>query len=220
MSTSSDYLDSKRITDFLFYFQLVAASVFVASQLSVMRQSISGVSITWFGLWLIFLSINLFLSIAPLRRDRNRISKQTFFLYLVWVIAMAVAFAFLLWQGAAWTKIDTVTAMITSIGSIAAVGIARINHLPITDPMVQASFAVLCKAVPQLTLVWMIIEYGGDGISPYVVVLGHITISLRLTQLWYASLEGGWDRNRRGIAIGEISNELTWIIATVVWLLQ
>ncbi len=220
MSTSSDYLDSKRVTDFLFYFQIAAASIFVASQLSVMRQSISGVSITWFGLWLIFLLINLFLSIAALRHDRNRISKQTFVLYLVWVIAMAFVFAFLLWQGAAWTKIDTVTAAITISGSIAAICIARIKHVPITDPMVQASFAVLCKAVPQLTLAWMIIEFGGEGISPYVVVLGHITISLRLTQLWCASLGGGWDRNRKGIAIGEISNELTWIIATVVWLWQ
>ncbi len=220
MSTSSDYLDSKRVTDFLFYFQIAAASVFVASQLSVMRQSISGVSITWFGLWLIFLLINLFLSIAALRHDRNRISKQTFVLYFVWVIAMTFVFTFLLWQGAAWTKVDTVTAMITISGSIAAIFIARIKHVPITDPMVQASFAVLCKAVPQLTLAWMIIEFGGEGISPYVVVLGHITISLRLTQLWYASLEGGWDRNRRGIAIGEASNELTWIIATVVWLWQ
>jgi hypothetical protein len=220
MSTSSDYLDSKRITDFLFYFQLIAASVFVASQLSVMRESISGVSITWFGLWLVFLLINLFLSIAPLRRDRNRVSKQTFVLYLAWVIAMAFVFAFLLWQGAAWTKIDTVTAMITVMGSIASIVVARIKHLPITDPMVQASFAVLCKSVPQLTLVWMIIKYGGDGISPYVVVLGHVTISLRLAQLWYASLEGGWDRNRKGIAIGELSNELTWIVATVVWFIQ
>jgi hypothetical protein len=185
-----------------------------------MRQSISGVSITWFGLWLIFLLINLFLSMAALRHDRNRISKQTFVLYFVWVIAMTFVFAFLLWQGAAWTKVDTVTAMITISGSIAAIFIARIKHVPITDPMVQASFAVLCKAVPQLTLAWMIIEFGGEGISPYVVVLGHITISLRLTQLWYASLEGGWARNRRGIAIGEVSNELTWIIATVVWLWQ
>ena len=28
MSTSSDYLDSKRVTDFLFYFQIAAASIF------------------------------------------------------------------------------------------------------------------------------------------------------------------------------------------------
>jgi len=220
MNASLRRLGSMWFTDFLFYFQLVAASIFVLSQLSTMRESIAGVSITWFGLWLVFLLINLWLSIEPFRRDRDRVSRQTFAMYLAWTLAMAFVFLFLLKQGAIWTMIDTVTALITLAGSIASIFIAQLKRISITDPMIQASFAVLCKAVPQLTLAWMIVEFGGGGISPYVVILGHVTISLRLTQLWYASIENGWDRNRRAIAIGEISNELTWLVVTVVWLLQ
>ena len=42
---------SSLFTDFLFYFQLVAATVVVVNQVATMKVSIDGVSVTWFGFW-------------------------------------------------------------------------------------------------------------------------------------------------------------------------
>lgn len=219
MSTTTSRHDSIWITDFLFYFQVIGSVVFIASQLSTMRVSIDGISLTWFGFWFVFLSINLILSFQSMRAMRTRLSTQTFIIYCIWSASMGLVLVALLLFGGRWTAFDTVTSLITLFGILCSIGVAKFKKIPVIDPLVQASFAVFCKGVPQLTLALMIMLHGGSGLSPYVVGLGHMTITMRLTQVWYASLSEGWDRYKVGIVIGESANFGTWIVVTIVWFL-
>jgi hypothetical protein len=100
---------------------------------------------------------------------------------------------------------------------IVATVIGRARGLQFGDPMLHAAYAVFCKAVPQLTLAWNIYRVGGDGISMVAFTAGHVTIGMRLAQIVFSIREAGLDRNRLGMAIGETANEVSWIVATVVW---
>jgi len=209
----------RRIADTLFWIQIVCALGFGLAQLLAMRNSIQGVSITWIALWFAFLVVNLVLATNALRAHPDRVIRQTVVIYAVWSVVCAVNLVYLLGAGAVWNEIDTVTASITSAGVLGAIAVGLISGAGVGDPYVRATFAVFCKGVPQLTLAWNIWRHGGDGIAAYAFLTGHITIGLRLWQVVYSIRAAGWDRNRIGIAVGEAANELSWIVATAVWLL-
>lgn len=205
--------------DVLFVVQLACAIAFGVSQFLAMRTSVEGVSTTWFVFWVAFLVVNLVLAVNAHRAYASRVSRQTVVIYGVWtVVCSANLLALLLSAGARWNHVDTATVAITGTGCLAAIIIGRARSLPVSDPLVRANFAVFCKGVPQLTLAWNIWEHGGDGISVVAFTAGHVTICLRLWQVWLSIQEAGWDRNRLGMAIGEAANEASWIVATVVWL--
>ncbi len=44
-----------------------------------------------------------------------------------------------------------------------------------------------------------------------MLLAGHIGIITRLGQLWFAIREAGWERDRRGAALGEVANETPWL---------
>ncbi|MEQ8661823.1 MAG: hypothetical protein RLW62_13495 [Gammaproteobacteria bacterium] len=205
--------------DLLFWVQVAAALGFGVAQLLAMRTTVEGVSITWIALWLAFLLVNLALALAALRAQPGRVIRQTVTIYVVWTIVCGANLVYLLIAGGTWNEVDTLTATITGAGVLGAIAIGRRHGAGVSDPYVRAAFAVFFKGVPQLTLAWNIYRHGGDGIAVFAFVAGHVTICLRLWQVLYSIREAGWDRNRIGIGIGEAANELSWIVATVVWLL-
>jgi hypothetical protein len=69
-----------------------------------------------------------------------------------------------------------------------------------------------------LALAYKIFMQGGAGLATAAVITGHITILSRLGLLWFSIQEAGWDRNRRGSALSEVANEISWLVATLVWL--
>lgn len=208
----------RRLADGLFWIQVLCALGFGFAQLAAMRQSIQGVSVTWIVLWLAFLVVNLVLAWSALRAHPDRLIRQTVVIYAVWSVVCAMNLVYLLTAGVVWNRVDTVTAVITGGGIVAAIAVGRAYGVGASDPYVRAAFAVCCKAVPQLTLAWNISRDGGAGVAAYAILTGHLTIGLRLWQVWYSIRAAGWDRNRIGIAVGEAANEASWIVATVVWL--
>lgn len=209
---------SRRVADLLFAVQCVAALTMGVSQFLRMRDSVAGVSIAWFLFWVAFLLVNLGLAIRAHRVVATRISRQTITVYLLWTAVCGANLVFLLLApGARWNLVDTVTASLTLSGVLGAIAFARLRGLPLTDPLVHASFAVFSKAVPQLTLAWNILREGGEGISLVAFTAGHVTICMRLWQIVLSIREAGWDRNRLGMAIGEAANEASWVVATLAW---
>lgn len=210
----------RAISDVLFVVQIVCAVAMGTAQIALMLETVQGASITWFAFWFAFLLINLVLARDAHRVQASRVTRQTLAIYAVWSVVIGAALGVLLLSGdAAWNHVDSVTAAITLGGMAGAVAVARARGVPVADAYVRAAFAVLLKAVPQLTLAWNMWEFGGAGVSVWAVVTGHVLINARLWQVGYAMREAGWDRNRAGIAIGEAANELSWIVATVVWVL-
>lgn len=209
---------ARLLADALFWVQLACASAFGIGQYHAMQSTVEGVSPTWFLFWVAFLLVNLVLAVNACRAFPSRVARQTVVIYALWtVVCGANLVALLLTEATRWNHVDTATAWITGGGIVAAILVGRARGLPVSDPLVRASFAVFCKAVPQLTLAWNIWEVGGAGISVVAFTAGHVTICLRLWQVWLSIREAGWDRNRIGIAIGEAANEASWVVATVVW---
>jgi hypothetical protein len=209
----------RRLADALFVLQCLCATAFGVAQFLAMQRSVEGVSTSWFLFWVAFLVVNLVLAVNAYRVYASRIAWQTVVIYALWTVVCATVLVELLLEGGLrWNHVDDVTAAITVGGSVVAILVGHRRGLPVSDPLVRAAFAVLCKAVPQLTLAWNIWEAGGDGISAVAFAAGHVTICMRLWQVWLSIREAGWDRNRLGIAIGEVANEASWVVATMVWL--
>lgn len=199
--------------------QIMAAMGVGFSQYSVMQDSIAGVSITWLAFWLSFLITNLVIAVSATKAFPSRTARQTVVIYAVWSIVIAGTLVNLLVLGAEWKQLDSLTATLTLAGVILSIIWAKLRGISISDPFVLASFAVFFKGIPQITLAWLIFQEGGDGLSSYAVLFGHVIIGLRLFQIGLSIREAGWDKNRRCIFLGEAANGLSWLIATMVWLL-
>jgi hypothetical protein len=212
---------TRLIADALFGVQLLFTFIFGGSQFYRMLTTRQGVNLTWFVSWLIFLLLNLVLCIRAHQNQPSRITLQTIFSYAAWTVVVAADLAVMLWKGThIWGETDTVTAIIVGLGVVLTVGLAYRLDLGIVDPMVKGWLAVFFKAVPQLALAYKIFRMGGAGLAAAAVITGHITILSRLGQLWFSIQEAGWDRNRRGSALSELANELSWLVATAVWLVR
>jgi hypothetical protein len=212
----------KQITaDVLFLVQIVLAMISGGSEFLLLLTTSQGVNLTWLASWLAFLLINLVLTLRAHRSQPSRVTLQTFLSYAAWTTAIAACLGALLWKGnELWDAKDTLTAILVGAGLIITVLWAYRLGLKLTDPLVAAFFAVCFIGLPQLTLAYKIFSVGGAGMAGAMLLAGHIGIGTRLGQLWFAIREAGWDRNRKGAALSEIANEITWLLVTLAWLLR
>jgi hypothetical protein len=119
-----------------------------------------------------------------------------------------------------WDAKDTVTSLVVGAGLALVWLWAWRRHLGLADPMVHAGFAVCFIGLPQLTLAYKIFTVGGAGMAGLMLLAGHIGICTRLGQLWFTIREAGWDRPRKAAAVGELANEITWLLVTLAWLVK
>ncbi len=210
----------KQLTaDLLFVLQIVLALISGSSQFIRLLTTSQGVNVSWLASWLTFLVINLELTLRAHRSRPSRVTLQTVLTYGAWTSVIAANLALLLWRGTeTWDGKDTVTAVMVGLGLLLILLYARIRRLGLTDPLVNAGFGMCFIGLPQVTLAYKIFTVGGAGLAGGMLLAGHIGITTRLGQLWFAIREAGWDRNRLGAALSELANEVTWLLVTVAWL--
>jgi hypothetical protein len=202
-----------------FALQLALAAISGASQFLRLLTTSQGVNISWLASWLVFLCINLALTIRAHRTQPSRVTWQTVLTYCAWTLVIAANFALLLWQGTAgWDAKDNITTIVVSLGLLLILAWSRWQRLPFTDPVVHGLVGVCFIGLPQVILAYKIYQVGGAGLAGGMLLAGHIAILTRLGQLWSALREAGWDRNRLGAAISEAANEITWLLVTFSWL--
>ncbi len=205
--------------DAFFLLQLCLAGISGGSQLVRLFSSTQGVNVTWLASWLAYLLINLALTVRAHLLKPSRVTRQTVATYAAWSLAITACLAVLLWQGAEkWAGVDTLNAALVGTGVLATGGWARLRGLSLTDPLVKGFFGVCFIGLPQVILAYNIFTVGGAGLAGGMLLAGHLGITTRLGQLWFAIREAGWDRNRQGAAISELANEATWVLVTVAWL--
>ena len=205
--------------DSFFIIQLMAAVWFGYAQVGTFLGSVEGASISWMGLWLAFVIINLGLAIGASKKESDRVIVQTIGNYSAWTFVIGLAFFTLLLQGASWNEIDTVTIIITGAGVVGLFIYGQMKGLALFDPVMRGGLALLFKFIPQLTLAVNVWLYGGRGIALYTVLVGHFIISMRIGQIWMSARKTGWDKHRVGVVVGEAGNEISWIVLTIVWFL-
>jgi len=208
---------NNRLGDSFFLVQIVAALWFGYAQVSTLLLSVEGASITWMGLWLAFVAINLGLVIGASKKEADRVIRQTVGIYSTWTLVIGLSFFTLLVEGALWNEIDTVTACVTGVGMFLLLAYAFFQGLSVLDPIIRGGMGLLFKLVPQLTLAVNIWLHGGKGIAMYTILVGHFIIMMRIGQIWMSVQKSQWDKHRIGVVVGEIGNEVSWIVVTIVW---
>jgi hypothetical protein len=213
-------VSAKKITaDLLFVLQIVLAIVSGGSEFLRLLTSSQGINLSWLASWVAFLWMNLGLTIRAHRAQPSRVTLQTVLTYVSWTTVISADLAVLVWKGSElWDLKDTVTTIFVVLGVVAAYLWARRQGLGITDPIVNGLFAVCFIGIPQVTLAYKIFTEGGAGMAGAMLAAGHVGIMTRLGQLGFAIREAGWDRNRKGAALSELANEITWVLVTVAWL--
>jgi hypothetical protein len=211
---------TKKLTgDALFAVQLGFTLIFGGSQFYRMLTTSQGVNLSWYLNWLVFLLLNLLLTVRAHQTQPSRITIQTMVSYAAWTLVVCADLGMMLWKGThLWDGKDTVTTLLVLAGVGLTLLVSSRLELGIIDPMVKGYLAVFFKAIPQLTLAYKIFLVGGRGLAATAIITGHITILTRLGQLWFSIREAGWDRNRKGSALSELANEGSWLIATLAWL--
>jgi len=208
------------IADSLFAIQVACALIFGYAQIARMFVTTEGVSLTWFLFWALFLAINLRLALKAHEVFPSRISRQTVITYITWSLVLLGALGVLFWRSLGrWDTVDTLNVLLSGAGIMVVLAIGRWHGLGVADPLVRGWLAVFFKGTPQLTLAWHLTQVGADGLAPFAILSGHITINIRLGQLYFSIREAGWDRNRIGSALSEAANEISWVVTTIVWLM-
>lgn len=208
------------IADLLFVVQIIGAALFCGAQFFRSLVDVRGVSIAQFGSVATYLLFHLSLGIGAHRVKPSRLTRQAIATYCTWfVLIIAVIGAVLVNGTYHWSVQDTTTVVIAVGLTSLVVVIGWLNKLTVADPMMKALLAIAYKSVPQVLLAWKILAEGGSGIPALTVAVGHFTIIVRLAQIYLMVKEAGLDRNRKWLAISETANELSWVVATIVWLL-
>lgn len=208
----------KQLNLFLFYFQLALGIIFGASQIEHMiNNSTQGLSLSMFIFSFLFVSINLTLGIGAHRAKASAVTKQ---ILIILIIGVVVYFLFSLILAVKaeviWDKNDTITTVIVITSSLVNFLYSRYKKLNIFDPIIKGNYSLIFKSIPQLFLAYKISQNGGSGLGIIFIISFHTLTLARIFQIFESILEAGWDRNRIGLAVSEIGNEITWTIVTIV----
>ncbi len=207
------------VADMLFTVQVIGACVLAGSQFVRMLSTIQGVNFAMFATMEVFLGINLYLAIMAHHVQPSRVTRQTVATYALWTVLIGSNIAAILWNGRyQWGTTDAVTLALAGLGVVITLLVARRYERGFTDPIVKGYLAIFFKATPQLLLALKILQEGNAGTPFTAICAGHVTILVRLGQLWFSIREAGWDRNRIGSAISELANEASWIVVTLAWI--
>lgn len=212
-------LHKKTVTDLLFWVQILGASIFCGAQFLRSLEDIHGVSVVQFILATTFVAFNLCLGLGAHRAQSSRVTRQAIVTYVVWMaMLLAVVVAVATNHAYRWTIQDGVILVIALVLTVGTLGLGAFLRRSLRDPMILAFLAIASKSVPQLFLVWIILEQGGSGIPAASIIAGHCTILIRLGQIYFMVKEAGWERNRIWLAISEGAAELTWLAVTIAWI--
>lgn len=212
---------SKRIiTDLLFWVQLVCSLIFGIAQFIKTLTTTQGVNVSMFWSWQFFLTLNFLLVFKAHRNQPSRVTKQTMISYLVWIVMVTMDLVAMYTKDVGiWNVRDTYAAVIVTVGVATTFWVGHLKKLTLADPQIKSALAIFFKVVPQLVWAYNITLVGGGGLAPLAILAGHITINSRIGQLWFTIREAGWDKNRIGALISEISNELSWLTVSITWLI-
>jgi len=215
-------LNIKKISaDFLFVVQIGLAVIFGGSEFLRLLSTSQGVNIFWLASWLAFLLLNLALTLRANLGQPSRVTRQAIGMYALWTLVIGADLVVLLIKGTElWDTRDTVTAMIVGSGLAITCLVAFRMGRGLSDPIVHGVFGVLFIAIPQITLAYTIFTEGGRGLAGTALLASNIAILVRLALLSFAIAEAGWDAHRRGAAMSEFANEISWLLVSLAWLVR
>ena len=205
----------------IFWMILALVPAFGWVQCEKMLTSTQGVSISMFVLAGLFSATLTWLSISAFIKNRNQMTLKMVIVYISGVIVYAamigVAFIYSHYQ---WDSRDTLATSLVTVLVTVIVSIARSRGLKWYDPIVKGYIALAVRVIPNMMMAQKILMCGGNGVSKWFIIIFNALAFLRIAQNVTTSLKNGFDRERKGIMIGEVANWLSWLVVTVVWAMK
>lgn len=207
--------------DFFFFFQIGLAIIFGTSQFThMLNTSTTGLSTSTFLCTAIFIGINLHLSIASHYVKPSKITRQTVIIYVVGVLIYgSLTSLMIIKSNDMWDTGDNITSVIAFTCIVISIIYTKIKDIKLFDPVMKGVYGLILRVIPQIALAIKIFQNGGDGLGVTMVIIFHILTLSRIFQISMSIKEVGWDKNRTGLIIAEIGNELSWTLVTIVWLI-
>jgi hypothetical protein len=119
-----------------------------------------------------------------------------------------------------WDIRDSFTSLVVVVAVILAFVYSKAVSIATLDPIMKGVYSLIFKSVPQLIMAWKVSQMGGKGLNTVMVLTFHTLTLTRIYQISRGTNLNGWDRNRRGLLISEIGNEITWSLVTAAWLMS
>ncbi|MEK9158933.1 MAG: hypothetical protein AAB673_02940 [Patescibacteria group bacterium] len=211
--------NKKLLADVLFGVQIIGALVLSGSQFFRLLETTQGQLLSMFLIMEGFLCLNLMLAIGSHRAQPSRITKQTVWTYIMWLVLIGSNILAIFLNGHyQWSPNDTRTSLLAIGGAVVVFTVTKIQGVGLKDPMSKSLLAMIFKAMPQFVMTFEIAQKGGAGVPAAALIAGHITVLTRIGQIWLAIREAGWDRNRVWLGASEAANEISWIAVTAAWI--
>lgn len=197
--------------------QMYLAYYFAKAQMLKMMVSVQGMTINWLLCALIFISLNLVISIGLYGKTRSHSALQTLIIYAWWVVLLVptVTIAFI---KCAWIGQDTLILTLIIVAATIVSFWGRANSRSMADPVIRGILIGLFRVVPHLYLTYRVILAGSSrGLAPGAVWAANITAFARIATLCIQGHKSNWDKGTKAMLLAESANEGSWLLVTLMW---
>lgn len=206
-------------TDAMAVIGVVAAILFCGAQALRTLSTTQGMSLAQYIAFTGSMVLGLLLAIGARKANPGRIINQQIAMLGTWSVCGIGLIIVVIYAGNySWSTMDTVIATSAVVGFVLTMGWAFYRKVTLTDPAIKAWNGIFLKSVPQVFLAWHILSQGDDGLTATAVWAGHLSIMMRLIPLGVSVRVEGSDRNKFWLLIADGSNGLSWLLATIAWL--
>ena len=205
----------------LFWIQVVGVLIFGSSQLyHMIIYSTIGLSESMFLCNTIVVTINLVLAIKANKIQSSKNTKETVLIYLFGtIIYMSFLVTMAIKAESVWGNLDWITMAIVLVVVAIVFVYIRYRKINYRNPLLKGVISLILKVVPQLIMAYKIYEVGGQGLSVVTLIVFHVLTLLRIYKVWETKREMTSEKNRTGLLLSEIGNEISWIVVSIVWIL-
>lgn len=205
--------------DVLLAIQIIAMCAFGYAQFSQMMKSVQGISPVWIICAEVFCLISVALAYEGWRKSPCRSTRQLLLVHGGWTMVFTSLLLILMLKASkiGWSWFDGAMFGCVAFATVCVLAVAQRNELGVRDPIVRGVLAAIFRGIPHLAMVYKIHLLGGGGLAELTLWAAHVSACTRILLLAATVYSVGWDRSRRGIAIGEGVSEVSWIVVTIVW---
>lgn len=208
-------------TDFMFVIGLSTAFGWCGAQAIRALTTTEGASLAQYAAFTAGFVVQLALALEGRKKTPGRIMSQQVTLFAAWSACGSLLIATVAMKGGyAWSGVDSVITALASAGLVVTVSWALLRRVPLADAAVRAWLNISLKSLPQFLLVWKILSEGPAGITATAIVLGSLSICMRLIPLSISMKTEGRNREKTWLWISDAVNLASWLAVTSVWLIK
>ncbi len=199
--------------------------LFCIGSIWAIHQQPAGQSVSWYLSFFLFCIVALAITLQEIKLGPSSEASERREIYGLWSIVATVNIGYCIFskitsKSSFWTEKDDLNFKIYAIATIVVICIALLVRKPLTDAVVRGWIGFALKAIPQFFLAWLM--FGQPTASPSLLALvaGLITIALRLIRLGNPLKWVDWNRQKKGLAVAEYFNFVSWASIGVIWLIH